>query len=125
MLKDFCMIRNVIKVTLFLALVTSASSVAQVAMALDLEYEGFETSETSFPFIWSPNAIIKNSQNLDINMRSNTILDLETNSPIQKKFSFQLYQGDNLDQIRAEDRYDRIIPDEDEDGYGISIKTRF
>ena len=119
------MIRNVIKVTLFLALVTSASSVAQVAMALDLEYEGFETSETSFPFIWSPNAIIKNSQNLDINLRSNTIFDLETNSPIQKKFSFQLYQGDNLDQIRAEDRYDRIIPDEDEDGYGISIKTRF
>jgi hypothetical protein len=139
------MIRNIITATILLAALVSIATIGQVANAvepdLNLEISAYENNlsdgvNNSFthPFSWTPNVskqekIIKlyerlflpNSVNLTgFTGNTNKVAD-------QRLFSFEVYQGDGLDDLRQRSKHHNNItlPDEDTEAYGVSVKQRF
>jgi|GEM_PF-4615318 len=140
------MIRNIISGALFLAVLVAMASLANVASAvepvLNLDISAYEgdlaTPETSFahPFSWTPD--ISHQQKV-IDLYERLILpstgeitslgsyENEANPAEQRIFSFEIYQGDGLDDMRQQSKhYNRLtLPDEDTEAYGVSVKQRF
>ena len=122
------MIRNVIKATLFFAVVISACSVTQVTMALDLSLENNSSVDRYYPFAWIPDRAQSHS-----GQNGNSMLTLPANTGSQNSdntyrgFSLEIYQGEDLEELRrSRNVYHKInLPDEDTDAFGISIKQRF
>jgi hypothetical protein len=137
------MIRNVITAAIFIAAIVSLASLAHIASAVEPElnldisaYKGsLATPENSFahPFAWTPD--ISQQQRI-IKLYERMILPTsveasglsnELNAPQQRKYSFEIYQGDGLDDLREQSKhYNRLtLPDEDTEAYGVSVKQRF
>ena len=122
------MIRNIIKATLFFAVVISACSVTQVTMALDLSLESNSLVDDYYPFTWEADLALPHSD-----QHSRSILTLPGNTGSQnansayKRFSLEIYQGEDLEELRrSRNIHHKInLPDEDTDAIGVSIKRRF
>jgi len=113
------MIRNIISGALFLTVLVSVASLANIANAVEPElnldisaYEGsLATFESSFahPFSWTPD-ISHQQKIIDLyervilpsSVNATSLLEYAnpTNSPQQRLFSFEIYQGDGLDDLR-------------------------
>ncbi len=140
------MIRNIITAAILLAALVSMASVAQVAIAVEPELNleismpendfanGMHDSN-SHPYSWTPDISQqqKNIQSSERLMVPNSIKasgisggdhDLTTE---QRLFSFEIYQGDGLDDLREQSKHHNNItlPDEDTEAYGVSVKQRF
>ena len=142
------MIRNIISAAIFLAVLVSMASTAQVASAvepeLNLNISAYENNLSdgvnnsfSHPFSWTPNVsqqekIIKLYEHLFLPKFVNVTKALEeirigALPREQRLFSFEIYQGDGLDDLRRRSKYHNSItlPDEDTEAYGVSVKQRF
>lgn len=140
------MIRNIITVAILLAALVSIASTVQIASAvepeLDLDFSAFEDSfaissySFAHPFSWTPNL---SKQQKIIKLYERLILpqSLDSSSFVgyagqvagsgQRLFSFEIYQGDGLDDLRNQSKHHNNItlPDEDTEAYGVSVKQRF
>lgn len=136
------MIRNIITAAIWLAALVSMVSVAQVASAvepvLNLDVSTLEHSygnERHHPYSWTPNV---SKQEKIIRLYEHIILpsgvrttgftgDSSATASEQRLFSFQIYQGDGLDDLREQSKHHSQItlPDEDTEAYGVSVKQRF
>lgn len=122
------MIRSIIKTSILIAVLVSTSSITQLAVALDLDIDNDISSKAEYPFAWAPGDIsIHSDQSLkSLTHQSNqkSLYDTET---VERKFSFEIYQGDGLDDLRKNPKWHSkwILPKEDSDSYGIIIKQRF
>ncbi|MFK7815143.1 MAG: hypothetical protein AB8B92_02305 [Gammaproteobacteria bacterium] len=135
------MIRNIITAAILLAALVSITSIMQLAHAvepdLNLEISAYKdnlaTSNFSHPFAWTPDM---SQQNRFIKLYERFVLP-ESIGPSgliddgadsnQRLFSFEIYQGDGLDDLRQQSKHhNRItLPDEDTEAYGVSVKQRF
>ncbi len=140
------MIRNIITTAILFAALVSIASTVQIVSAvepeLNLDLSAFEDnlaiSSHSFahPFSWTPN--ISKQQKI-INLYKRLILPQALDSSSfagyagqnagseQRLFSFGIYQGDGLDDLRKRSKHhnDITLPDEDTEAYGVSVKQRF
>ena len=122
------MIRNVIKASILIAMLVSISSIIQLAIALDLDIENEISNETQHTFAWEPeNYSLHKSINLNPLKNSHTQKSLYDSEMEERKFSFEIFWGDGLDELRKNPgaHSKGILPKEDTDSYGISIKQRF
>jgi len=122
------MIRNIIKTSILIAVLVSISSITQLAVALDLDIDNEISSEVQHHFVWAPGDIsMRGSQNLKSLTHQPTQKSLYDSEAVERKFSFEIYQGDGLDDLRKNPGGHSlwILPKEDSDSYGISIKQRF
>ncbi len=139
------MIRNIITAAILLAALVSMASISQVASAvepdLNLEISAYENNlsdgvNNSFthPFSWTPNVsqqekIIKLYERLFLPNSVNLtgIIGNTNKGADQRLFSFEVYQGDGLDDLRQRSKHHNNItlPDEDTEAYGVSVKQRF
>ena len=118
------------------------ASLAQIANAvepdLNLDISIYENSllTSSHPFAWTPDLsqqerIIKLYESLLLPsvVESSGLSSSENTSADsgQRLFSFEIYQGDGLDDLRQKSKhYNRItLPDEDTEAYGVKVKQRF
>ena len=137
------MIRNIITIAIFLAVLVSIASIAQVARAvepeLNLDISAYKDNLATpsysnvHPFSWTPDLsqqakIIQLYESLVLPESVDTS-DITGDSAVseQNLISFEIYQGDGLDDLRQRSKYhNRItLPDEDTEAYGVSIKQRF
>ncbi|MGH1536552.1 MAG: hypothetical protein ACRBDX_00640 [Gammaproteobacteria bacterium] len=140
------MIRNIITAAILLAALVSMASVAQIANAvepeLNLDFSVLENGSAnnlhytySHPYSWTPDIsqqekIIKLYEPLvlpsSINSAGFSGSD-NGNSAEQRLFTFEVYQGDGLDDLRQQSKYHNNItlPDEDTEAYGVTVKQRF
>lgn len=122
------MIRNIIKATLLFTVVVSVSSVVQVAMALDLNLQDYSYIEPKPPYAGSSDSVWQqNSQNQGAKARHSHERNSQNQDTFGKRFSFEIYQGDGLDDLRSKSYmyHNVILPKVDAEAYGISIKQRF
>ncbi len=131
------MIRNIITAAILLAAFISMASIAQIASALEpnlnLEFPSLEDNSDTFdhPFAWTPDMA---QQQRIINLYQRLILPNNNQgssfsgsiTPEYRLFSFEIYQGDGLDDLRSKPNQGGLtLPDEDESAYGVSVKQRF
>lgn len=116
------MIKPIIKASLLFASFVSMASLTNVS-ALDLNiyddtyfYAQYPMSLTSE--LTNPEQLFILPQSFDSSV---------TKKALQRKFSFELYHGDAYNDLRgAHDRnHGYILPEEDENAYGISLKKKF
>ena len=122
------MIRSIIKTSILIAVLVSSSSITQLAVALDLDIDNEISSEAEYPFAWALGDIsIHNDQNLKFLTNQPAQKSLYGSETEERKFSFEIYQGDGLDDLRKnpEGHSKWILPKEDSESYGITIKQRF
>lgn len=136
------MIRNVISAAILLAALVSMASLVNIASAVEPElnldisaYEGSLATATflhAHPFAWTPDIsqqqrIIKLYESLVLpNSVDTSGFANQSNSADQSLFSFEIYQGDGLDDLRQKStQFNRFLPDEDTEAYGVSVKQRF
>ena len=122
------MIRSIIKTSILIAVLVSTSSIAQLAVALDLDIDSDISSEAQHPFAWVPGEIsVHSGQNLKSLTHQPPQKSLYDSEKVERKFSFEIYQGDGLDYLRKnpEGHSKWVLPKEDSDSYGITIKQRF
>ncbi len=135
------MIRKIITASIFLATLVSITSVAHVARAVEPDlkldisaYEGDITGSKKAPshaFSWSPDlALRKRVINIDQHLLSPATLQPDEYSTSyeesnQRLFSFEVYQGDGLDDLRSSSHNNITLPDEDTSAYGVTVKQRF
>lgn len=140
------MIRNIITTAILLAALVSIASTAQIASAvepeLDLDFYAFEDSlaisshSFAHPFSWTPNIskqqkIIKLYERLilpqSLDSSSFTGYAGQAAGSQQRLFSFEIYQGDGLDDLRKRSKHHNnlTLPDEDTEAYGVTVKQRF
>ncbi len=136
------MIRKIITGSILLATLVSISSVAHVARAVepDLKLDipisqgDFSTNKknATHAFSWTPDlALRKRVSNLyerlllpkTVNQRDYSFSADESD---QDLISFEVYQGDGLDDLRSHSTHHNItLPDEDTSAYGVTVKQRF
>lgn len=122
------MIRNVIKASILIAVLVPTGSITQVAVALDLNIDSELSSVNHYPFAWAPEAIsLDDNQHLRPIASQYTKKSLYDTEVVERNFSFKIYSGDGLDQLREKPGVHSkgIFPKEDTDTYGISINQRF
>ena len=132
------MIRNIITTAIIFAALVSMASLAQIANAvepdLNLDISIYEDSllTSSHPFAWTPNLsqherIIKLYESLLLPSVVESSGFTSSENSGQRLFSFEVYQGDGLDDLRQESKHHNslLLPDEDIDAYGVSVKQRF
>ena len=140
------MIRNVISAAILLAALVSLASLANIASAvepeLNLDISAYDGSlarvenSLAHPFAWTPDVsqqerIIKLYERLILTnpTASSSLVNFSNDSATseQRLFSFEIYQGDGLDDLRQQSKhYNRLtLPDEDTEAYGVSVKQRF
>jgi len=137
------MIRNIITAAILLAALVSIASIMQLAHAvepeLNLEISAYKdnlaiANDTAIhPFSWTPDMshqerVIKLYEHLLLpeTSRPSELVDDEIQSD-QRLFSFEIYQGDGLDDLRQQSKHHNrlTLPDEDTEAYGVSVKQRF
>lgn len=137
------MIRNIITAAIFIAALVSMTSIMQIANAVEPElnleisaYKGNLANSNHLnphPFSWTPDMtqqkrLIKLYERLVLpkNIISSGLTN-EGFDPNQRLFSFEIYQGDGLDDLRQQSKHhNRItLPDADTEAYGVSVKQRF
>jgi len=132
------MIRNIITVAISLAAFISIVSIVQVASAvepeLNLEISAYEDdlATDNHPFAWTPD-LAQQKRNIKLYKRLTLPNNLESGSfseqstTDQRLFSFEIYQGDGLDELRLKSKHHNslTLPDEDTDAYGVTVKKRF
>ncbi len=140
------MIRNIITAAILFSALVFIASIVQVASAvepeLNLEISAYENNlnngvHNSFPhpFLWTPNV---SKQEKIVNLYERLFIPKSVNVTgftgntyrsiaDQRLFSFQIYQGDGLDDLRKRSKHHNniILPDEDAETYGFSLKQRF
>jgi hypothetical protein len=132
------MIRNIISAAILLAALISMTSIVQIARAvepeLNLDYSAFESSWSvssnaySHPYAWTPNL---NKQQQIIRLYEWLVLPPSvdrssfSNDSDPRIFSFEIYQGDGLDDLRQRPNHHNTLPDEDTGAYGVSLKQWF
>jgi hypothetical protein len=135
---DLKMIRNIITTVIFVATLVSMVSVAQVANAvepeLNLELSAYEDrlTTTNHPFAWTPD-MAQQQKVMKLYNRMTPPRSIkgtqfsESTSSDQRLFSFEIYQGDGLEDLRSRSKHhnDITLPEEDTDAYGVTIKQRF
>ena len=135
------MIRKIITGSILFATLVSITSVAHVARAvepnlkLDISaFEGDLTTSKKFAhhaFSWTPNlALRKKVINIYERLLSPITLEpaefsFSPDEPTQRLFSFEVYQGDGLDDLRSRTHNNITLPDEDTSAYGVTVKQRF
>jgi hypothetical protein len=132
------MIRNIITAAILFAALLSMTSLAQIANAIDpdlkLDISIYEDSliATSYPFAWTPDlsqheriSKLYESLLLPSVVGSSGFSSSETTQ--QRLISFDIYQGDGLNDLRQESKHHNslTLPDEDTEAYGVSVKQRF
>ena len=120
------MIRNIIKATLIFVIVISTSSIAQVAMALDLSLDNYSSVDLYQPQ-WAPYGVHYASKPNLNTLQTPSEFDTQSLNRGKKGFSLRLYSGDGLDDLRTNGyRHNSVnLPEEDPEAYGISIKQHF
>ncbi len=128
---------------ILLAALVSVTSIMQLAQAvepeLNLEISAYQDNLAvskhpyAHPFSWTPDMsqqarIIKLYQRLVLPksiVTSGFAIDPEVSN--QRLFSFEIYQGDGLDDLRQKSKHhNRItLPEEDTEAYGVKVKQRF
>lgn len=122
------MIRIFIKASILILLLGTIGPISQVAVALDLDFSDGLNSANDYSYSWTHESIsiqgINRTQSL---FHKPVQKSLYENEIVERKFSFGIYRGDGLDQFRqnTSDHSYGILPEEDTDTYGISIKQRF
>ena len=137
------MIRNIITAAILLAALVSMASIAQVASAvepeLNLDMSAYKDNLAvsshlyAHPFSWTPDQsqrarAIKLYEHLILPKSVGTTdFSDEPAASKQRLISFEIYQGDGLDDLRQRSKYHNNItlPDEDIEAYGVSVKQRF
>lgn len=132
------MIRNIITVAILSAALLSMASLAQVANAvepdLNLDISFYESGllTSSHPFAWTPDLsqrekIIKQYESLLLPGVVERSGFSNSRNYQQRLISFEIYQGDGLDDLRQESKHynSLTLPDEDTEAYGVSVKQRF
>ena len=137
------MIRNIITAAILLAALVSMASVAQIASAvepeLNLDISAYKDNLAvssqlyAHPFSWTPDLsqrarVIKLYEHLVLpKFLETTGFSDEPAVSEQRLFSFEIYQGDGLDDLRQRSKYHNNItlPDEDTEAYGVTVKQRF
>jgi len=136
------MIRNVISAAILLAALVSMASLVNIASAVEPElnldisaYEGSLATSNfmhAHPFSWTPDIsqqqrIIKLYEKLILPSSVDTVgLAQDSALTDQRLFSFEVFQGDGLDDLRKQStRYNSFLPDADTEAYGVSVKQRF
>ncbi len=117
------MIKPIIKASLLVASFVSLASLTQIVSALDLNLDDDALLFAQYPMsltseLKNPEQLFILPQSFDTSVRKKTLA---------KKFSFELYHGDAYNNLReAQDRtHGYILPEEDEDAYGFSVKKKF
>ncbi len=102
-------------------------SIAQVAMALDLNLGNLSLTDPYHPYIWTPVITPPSGYSLNTSPRYGSDSPANSSSSEQRKFSLQIYRGDGLDDLRKDPhRYHGVkLPEEDVEAYGVSVKQRF
>lgn len=133
------MIRNITTAAIIITALVCIASLTQIAYAvepdLNLDISIYEDSvfTSSHPYAWTPDLskrdrVIKLYENMLLPsvVKSSGFSDSATRSE-QRLFSFEVYQGDGLDDLREKPtHYNRFfLPDEDDEAYGVSVKQRF
>jgi len=137
------MIRNITTFAIALTVFVSITSIAQVAYSVEpdfnLDISAFEdhlsigNQLTPHAFSWTPDISYRDRA---INLYEQLILPAPTDHSAklfedketdQRLYSFEVYQGDGLDDLRerAKHQNNLTLPDEDKSAYGVSIKQRF
>lgn len=132
------MIRKVITAAILFAAFISMASVAQVASAvepeLNLEISAYEDdlATADHPFAWTPDLaqqkrIIKLYERLILPKNIESSSFTKQNTVDQRLFSFEIYQGDGLDDLRLKFKHHNslTLPDDDTNAYGVTVKQRF
>ncbi|MEM7401945.1 MAG: hypothetical protein AAF304_08365 [Pseudomonadota bacterium] len=135
------MIRKIITVSILLATLVSITSVMHIASAAEPElkldisaYEGDLIGSKAIPshaFSWTPDLTLRKKViNIYERLLSPTTLGPEEFSSSidesnQRLFSFEVYQGDGLDDLRSNSHNNITLPDEDTSAYGVTVKQRF
>ena len=136
------MIRNIITAAILFAALVSMASLTQIASAvepnLNFDSTTYEDSllASSHPFAWTPNLsqhekIIQSYESMLLpSTAQNSEFSNSTNTSStsgQRLFSFEVYQGDGLDDLRKKSKHHNslLLPDEDIEAYGVSVKQRF
>ena len=95
------MIRNVIKASILIAMLVSISSITQLAIALDLEIENEISNKAQHAFAWEPeNYSLHKRINLNPLTYPSTQKSSYDSEMEERKFSFEIYRGDGLDELR-------------------------
>ena len=132
------MIRNIITAAILLTAFISMVSVAQIASAVEpiLGYDVLPIEDRSansdYPFAWTPDL----AQQKRIHSEYQRLIspqNLERNSfsgaknTERRLWSFEIYQGDGLHDLRMQSKHHNnlTLPDEDDSAYGVSVKQRF
>ena len=117
------MVKSIIRASLLFASFISLASLTQVVSALDLNLDDDVLLYAQYPMsltseLTNPEQLFILPQAFDASVRKKTI---------EKKFSFEVYHGDAYNDLREkQDRtHGYILPEEDEDAYGISLKKKF
>ena len=137
------MIRNIITAAILLAALVSMASVAQVTSAvepeLNLDISAYKDNLAvanqlyAHPFSWTHDLsqrarVIKRYEQL-VSPKPVETTGFSDESAVteQRLISFEIYQGDGLDDLRERSKYHNNItlPDEDTEAYGVSVKQRF
>ena len=136
------MIRKIIRGSILLAIFVSISSVVQIASAVEpdltLDLSSVEediTTHKSFndhAFSWTPDLSLRNRvTNLYERLwlprpGQQSDLSFTASDAEETLFSFEVYQGDGLDDLRSRSSHHNItLPDEDTSAYGVTVKQRF
>ena len=132
------MIRNIITAAILFAALVSMASLAQIANAvepdliLDISINEDSLITTSHPFAWTPDLsqherIIKLYERLLLPsvVESSGVSSSENTQ--QRLFSFAIYQGDGLDDLRQGSKHHNslTLPEADTEAYGVLVKHRF
>lgn len=137
------MIRNITTAVIALAVLVSIASVAQVAKAVEPEFKldisAFEDNLsianqlTPHAFTWTPDLSYRDRV---INLYESLVLPKATDystkwfdnkNSNQRPYTFEVFKGDGLDDLRESSKYHNnlTLPDEDTNAYGVSVKQRF
>jgi hypothetical protein len=137
------MIRNIITAAILLAALVSMASIIQVAHAVEprlhLDVSAYtdnlsiSNSIHAHPFAWTPDMsqqerVIKLYERLmSPEQLGSSGLVNDSGGSNQRLFSFEIYQGDGLNDLRQRSNHHNrvILPDEDTEAYGVSVKQRF
>jgi len=135
------MIRNITTAVIIFTALVSMASLTQIANAIepdlnfDISIYEDNSLTSSHPYAWTPDLsqrerIIKLYEKLVLPNSAQSSSFSGSNSSAnsgQRLFSFEVYQGDGLDDLREEaTHYNRLLlPDEDDEAYEVSVKQRF
>jgi len=124
------MIKPIIKASLLFASFITLASLTQTVSALDLNLDHDDAySYAQYPkYAQYPTSLtseLTNPEQLFILPQAFDSTNRE--KPLKREFSFELYHGDAYNDLREsqEREHGYILPEEDEDAYGFSLRTIF